>query len=64
MFLRLTDINGNLILVNTDKVVDFSLETYKQKQYYTVRFVDGSYVFVQETVSQISLWLQEANKVI
>lgn len=64
MFLRLTDINGNLILVNTDKVLDFSLETYKQQQHYLVRFADGSYVFVQETVSQISLWLQEANKVI
>lgn len=64
MFLRLTDVNGNLILVNTDNVLDVSLETYKQKQYYTVLFVDGTFVFVRETVSEISLLLQKANKVI
>lgn len=64
MFLRLTDINGNLILVNTDKVIDITLETFKQGQRYTVWFVGGPYVFVQETISEISLLLQAAGKVI
>lgn len=64
MFLRLTDINGNLILVNLDKVADFSLETYKKEQYYTVYFVGGSYVFIQESVSEISQLLQTAGKVV
>lgn len=64
MFLRLTDINGNLIVINLDKVCDFSLETYKGKQHSTVKFVDGSYLFVQESVSSISLLLQDVGKVI
>lgn len=64
MFLRLTDINGNLILVNLDKVADFSLETYKKEQRYAVCFVGGSYVFVQESVSEISQLLQSAGKVV
>ncbi|MCM1195365.1 MAG: hypothetical protein NC099_06260 [Corallococcus sp.] len=64
MFLRLTDINGNLILINADKVVDVSLEKYKQDFLYTVHLVDGSFVFVRETVSEISLLLQSSNRVI
>ena len=64
MFLRLTDINGNLILVNLDKVADFSLETYKKEQHYAVYFVGGSYVFIQESVSEISQLLQTAGKVV
>lgn len=65
MFLRLTDINGNLILVNLDKVADFSYEKYSKSEWrYAVFFVGGSFVFVQESVSEISLLLQSAGKVV
>ncbi len=65
MFLRLTDINGNLILVNLDNVADFSYEKYnKSEWHYAVVFVGGSYVFVQESISEISLLLQSVGKVV
>lgn len=66
MFLRLIDINGNLILVNTEKVVDFSLEKEKHSNELrpTIHLVDSSYVFIKESVSEISLLLQEAGKVL
>lgn len=65
MFLRLTDINGNLILVNLDKVADFSYEKYSKTEYrYAVYFIGGTCVYVQETVSEISQLLQSAGKVV
>lgn len=65
MFLRLTDINGNLILVNLDKVADFSYEKYSKNEWrYAVYFIGGGFVFVQETVSEISQLLQSVGKAV
>lgn len=64
MYLRLTDTDNNLLLINADKVVAFFLETVKGIPVTKIGLENGYYLTVKETVSEISLLLQEANKVI
>lgn len=64
MFLRLTDLDNNLVLVNIDQVDCVHIRNHKGKTCCAVSFVNCSYVVVKESVSEISLLLQAAGKVI
>ncbi len=64
MFLRLTDIHGDLILVNIEKICDISLGNFKGQIVPVVNFVGGFSRVVKETVSEISLLLQSGGKVV
>ena len=64
MFLRLTDEQNNLIVINADKIYAVCLENNKSKVETRVFMVNGGYFIVKETVSEISLLLQSAGKVL
>lgn len=64
MFLRLTDSDNNLVLVNTDKIDAVFLGTVKGKRLTKVGLTNNCYLHVKETVSEISLLLQAAGRVI
>lgn len=64
MFLRLTDEHNNLIVINADKIDAVCLENNKNKIETRVCMVSGCYFTVKETVSEISLLLQSAGKVL
>ncbi|MCM1195144.1 MAG: hypothetical protein NC332_04335 [Firmicutes bacterium] len=64
MFIKLTDENNDLILINIDKIVSVCLCSYKNKVFTKICIIDGGYFEVKETVSEISLLLQYVDKVI
>lgn len=64
MFLRLTDEQNNLIVINADKIYAVCLVNNKSKVETRVFMVNGGYFIVKETVSEISLLLQSAGKVL
>ncbi len=64
MFLRLTDEQNNLIVINANKIDAVFLAYNKSKVETRVFMVDGGYFIVKETVSEISLLLQSAGKVL
>ncbi len=64
MFLRLTDLKNNLVLVNIEKVACFHLRNEKGMLCCGVAFGNGNYIPVKESVPEISLLLQAAGKVV
>lgn len=64
MFLRLTDLDNNLQLVNCNSIEAIYLAIYKGKTVTKVGLNGGVYLTCKETVSEISLLLQAADKVI
>ena len=63
-FIRLTDLDNNLQLINADNIDAVYLSHYKGQVITKVGLHCGVYVAVKETVSQISLLLQDAGLVI
>lgn len=64
MFLRLTDKQNNLQLINCNCIDAIYLDNVKGQSVTKVCLTSCCYLLVQETVSEISLLLQAANKVI
>lgn len=64
MFLRLTDENNNLVIINANNVYAIYLATTKKGCETRVCMTNRSYFCVKETVSEISLLLQSAGKVL
>ena len=63
MIIRLTDLNGNLLLVNVNLVEAIYLRVDKRGDC-TVVMMKNYWVEVRETVTQISLLLQDNNLVV
>ncbi len=65
MFLRLTDLDNNLQLINIQPIDGICLGQTKHGEVFTkICFESGIYFAAKETVSEISLLLQKAGKVI
>lgn len=64
MFLRLTDENNNLVVINVNNVYGIYLATTKKGCETRVCMTNQAYFCVKETVSEISLLLQSAGKVL
>lgn len=64
MFLRLTDKQNNLQLINCDHIDMVYLDNVKGQSVTKVCLTCGFCMLAQETVSEISLLLQAVNKVI
>ena len=63
-FLRLTDLYGNLQLINLDHVDSFYLSEYKGQMITKVGLSAGVFLPVRETISEISLLLQSNDLII
>lgn len=65
MVLRLTDLNGNLVLIPLQKVRFISVKRFMKKEFTVIHLDDynwigGTYnVYVKETISEVSLQLSE-----
>lgn len=64
MFLRLTDLDNNLVLINCNRIDAIFLNVVRGKTVTKIGLDNSCYLLVKETVSEISLWLQAANKVV
>ncbi len=65
MFLRLTDLENNLQLINIELIDGIYLGQTKRGEVFTkICFTSGVYFSAKETVSEISLLLQKAGKII
>lgn len=64
MFLRLTNLDNNLQLINCNSIDAIFLDVVKRRTVTKIGLSNGCYLIVKETVSEISLWLQAANKVV
>ena len=65
MFLRLTDLSGDLVLINVQQVRFINLKRFMKKVFTCIHLEDnnwlgGTYnIYVQETISEVSLQLCE-----
>lgn len=64
MILRLTDTNGNLILVNVNQIRVIHSFSDKKGDHVAIRLLDRHWVEVQEPVSHISILLNSAGLII
>lgn len=64
MFIRLTDLENNLRLVNINQIDCIGFVCVKGNLRTRVSFVSCTYIEVKETVSEISLLLQAGGKVL
>lgn len=64
MFLRLTDPQNNLQLINCNDIAAIYLDTVKGKTVTKIGLNNGCYLLAKESVSDISLFLQNAGKVV
>lgn len=64
MILRLTELNGNLILLNVNLIESIYLDSTKNGDCTVVALSNKRWTYVRETVSEISLLLQSSNLVI
>lgn len=63
MFIKLTDSDNNLIVINIDRIDAVYLKNNKNKTETRVCMANCGYFTVKETVSEISLLLQSLGKI-
>ena len=65
MFLRLTDLDGDLVLINVQQIRFINLKRFMKKAFTCIHLEDnnwlgGTYnIYVQETIGDVSLQLSE-----
>ena len=63
-FLRLTGMDDNPVLINIDRVESIYIGTHIRQTITNIGLSSGVLILVRETVSEISLLLQAAGRVI